>query len=203
MQDAAWNPLAPVGWTPDQHWILNPQIRQGLCGLPLLAASVSDAKTNFTVVLRSKDGKTSLDLYQNSKNRLTSIHEIDPNEINISIYSHGINQKPTKGQAPGLFIVCEGEHIGKLICKFCHEYEVASDRFYYIMMEILVTAPLGKGTVYVERFATDSVAARIKILPSSLGTVHTMDAQHKQASKLMRPLWEKYNSNKWIPPFML
>lgn len=129
------------------YWILNPAIRSGLGDRHLLLAlkSRTDKKDQRTT-FRTVDGQVKPWRAVSSGN--AGLSEIAKEDIHENIKSYGMPSKP--GRANGLYMICEGVHVGKTVRRLGESFELnsrASVAPLWVVQEVRVQ---GKGKKYVE-----------------------------------------------------
>lgn len=145
-EQMASSPL-PVART-STHWIFNPAIRSGLGDRHLLLALKNRAdKKDQRTTFRTVDGQVKL--WRAVSSGKSGLAEIAEEDIHENIKSYGMPLKA--GRANGLYMVCEGVHVGKIVRRLGESFDLnsqASTAPLWVVQEVRVQ---GKGKKYVEQ----------------------------------------------------
>jgi len=170
------------------HWLLDPRIREGLGDNDLLLAFKGEKKDR-RVCLRVVNGLT--EAYSASGHK----RPIQVQDLVEGFRSYGVT-KPFK--AAGLYLVCEGDHIGKLVRRASEYYGNNMEHFRDPLWTVQAVSVVKDNGKYIETILTDY--PRFHLRGASLAEVHESRERRTAGNAAMTVLREQ-RDNVWTNGF--
>ncbi|KAE9387387.1 hypothetical protein BT96DRAFT_1005179 [Gymnopus androsaceus JB14] len=178
--------IPPVASTPlsaapshSSHWLFDPRIREGLGDNHILIACKGETKDR-RVHLRVVNGVT--EAYSASGHK----RQIRPQDLVDGFRSYGV-KKPFK--AAGLYLVCEGDHIGKLVRRASEYFGDNMEHYRDPLWTVQVVSVAKENGKHVETIQLDY--PQFHLCGASLAEVYEPRERRKAGNEAMTVVREK------------
>lgn len=164
------------------HWLFNAHIQEGLGDNDLLLA-FKGKKKDRRVRLRVVNGLT--EAYEATGHKQV----INPQDLVEEFCSYGVTKL---FKAAGLYLVCKGDHIGKLVRRASEYYGPKMEHYKDPLWMVQVVSVIKESGKYIETIQTDYACFHLR--GTSLAEVHETRERRTAGNAAMTIIREKGDS---------